>query len=54
MYITPGDDQSENDKDFGDDEAPELNNSGRHQLLAAATLQIQDETGRKIVGDTIS
>ena len=46
-------DQSNSDKDSGDDEAPEFSNFGRHQLLAA-TLKIQDETGRKIIADTNS
>ena len=46
MYATPGQDQSKSDKDFGDDEASEFNNLGRHQLLAA-TLKIQNETGKK-------
>jgi len=50
----PDDEQGESDKDSGDDEAPEFSNLGRHQLLAAATLEIQDETGRRIIGDTSS
>ena len=46
------DDQGESDKDSGDDKAPKFSNLGRHQLLAAATLEIQDETGQKIIGNT--
>ena len=41
----PDDEQGESDKDSDDDEAPEFSNLGRHQLLAAATLEIQDKTG---------
>ena len=53
LYTVPGrDDQGESDKDSGDDEAPEFSNLERHQLLAAATLEIQDETGQKIIGNT--
>ena len=54
IYIQPpDDDQGESDKAFaGDDEAPEFSNLGCHQLLAAATLEIHDETGRKIIGNT--
>ena len=48
----PDDDQGKSDKDSGDDEAPDFSYLGRHQLLAVATFEIQDETGRKIIGNT--
>ena len=47
----PDDDKGKNDKDSGDDEAPEFSNLGRHQLLAAATFEIKDKNERKIIGD---
>ena len=48
----PDDDQGKSDKNFGDYKAPEFSNLGRHQLLVAATLEIQDEAGQKIIGNT--
>ena len=51
VCIQPPDDvQGESDKDSGDEEAPQFSNLGCRQLLAAATLEVHDETGRRVVG----
>ena len=46
----PDDVQGESDKDSGDEETPQFSNLGCRQLLAAATLEVHDETGRRVVG----
>ena len=51
VCIQPPDDvQGESDKDSGDEEVPQFSNLGCRQLLAAATLEVHDETGRRVVG----
>ena len=51
ICIQPPDDvQSESDKDSGDEEALQFSNLGCRQLLAAANLEVHDETGRRVVG----
>ena len=51
VCIQPPDDvQGESDNDSGDEEAPQFSNLGCRQLLAAATLEVHNETGRRVVG----
>ena len=50
MYIQPPDDVlGENDQDSGDKDALKFSNLGSCQLLTSSMVEVQDETGPRVI-----